>query len=72
MGLEEQAVEAFNAFATAKNTGDVPAILLVGEGHSALARAAKFDGRHIMLRMPLKVRQLRSALVQLLKASATA
>ena len=66
MGLEERGVEAFREFTTSPHTDHIPAILLVGEEHSELAEQCSFDDHHVMLRMPLKVRQLREALATLL------
>lgn len=66
LGLEERAVEAFRDFTTSPQTDHIPAILLVNEELGELAEQCTFDDHHVMLRMPLKVRQLREALVTLL------
>ena len=69
MGLEERGVEAFREFTTSPHTDHIPAVLLVSEEHGELAEQCTFDDHHLMLRMPLKVRQLREALATLLHAS---
>ena len=69
IGLSEAGIEAFNKFATETTTEDVPSVLLLGEDDKPHAKKAKVGGKHVMLRMPLRVRQLRSALLQLIRAS---
>ena len=72
LGLEEKALEAFNRFATEDMFDHIPSILLVGEDQLDLARRGQYNDLHVMLRMPLKVRQLRAALVTLLKKKQSA
>lgn len=68
-GLGEAGIEAFNKFATERTTEEVPSVLLLGEDEKPQANSAKVDAKHVMLRMPLRVRQLRSALLQLIRAA---
>jgi eukaryotic-like serine/threonine-protein kinase len=59
--LSGEALEAFNRFGEAPLTRDIPAILLVDEKQQNIMRRAKLSSHRLMLKMPLKVRQLRAA-----------
>ncbi len=65
--LGASALDAFNQFATDSHTADIPAILLVDRKQQFIIRNAKGGPNRMMLAMPLKVRELRAALLRLLK-----
>lgn len=64
------ALEAFNQFGESTHTAQVPAVLLVDRKQQFVIRGAKVGPKRIMLAMPLKVRELRTALLRLLSKSA--
>jgi serine/threonine-protein kinase len=70
--LGTQALEAFNRFATDEKTKDIPAILLVDRKQQHIIRGAIMAPHRLMLAMPLKVRELRIALLKLLGTPASA
>jgi PleD family two-component response regulator len=60
------AVQAFNKFASDEHTREIPSILLVDQRQSQIiGEASRGPGRKL-LPLPLKVRELRTALTQLL------
>ena len=61
-----QALEAFNRLSETDYTATIPAIMLVDPKQQHIIRSAKRDDRHILLPMPLKVRDLRAALMRLI------
>ena len=63
--LGNQALDAFNQFASEDHTKHIPAILLVDPKQQHIIRGAKLSDRHVLMPMPLKVRDLRQALVHL-------
>jgi CheY-like chemotaxis protein len=65
--LGASALDAYNRFATDQHTSHIPAILLVDRKQQYIIRNAKPGAHRIMLAMPLKVRELRVALLRLLK-----
>lgn len=65
--LGASALDAYNRFATEKHTAGIPAILLVDRKQEYIIRNAKPGSNRMMLAMPLKVRELRAALLRLLK-----
>jgi serine/threonine-protein kinase len=65
--LGNAALDAFNQFGTDEHTKHLAAILLVDEKQQHIIRNAQLGPRRIMLSMPLKVRELRSALIKLLR-----
>ncbi len=67
--LSGAALDAYNQFGTDTHTADIPAILLVDRKQQFIIRNAKGGPKRIMLAMPLKVRELRTALLRLLKAN---
>ena len=69
--LGAAALEAFNRFGEEKHTADIPAILLVDRKQQFVIRSAKVNSNRMMLAMPLKVRELRTALIRLLQSSST-
>lgn len=66
--LGEQALEAFNDLASSDETKDVPLVMLVDPKQQHIVRASKTSEKHVLLPMPLKVRDLRAALMQLIVA----
>lgn len=60
------ALEAFNQFGEDAHTADIPAMLLVDRKQQFVIRGANVGPKRIMLAMPLKVRELRTALLRLL------
>jgi serine/threonine protein kinase len=64
--LGSLALEAYNQFATGELTCEIPSILLVDSRQTQIIAAAKRGPNRKLLALPLKVRQLRAALLQLL------
>lgn len=64
--LGNSALEAFNKFGTDEHTKHLPAIMLVDRKQQHIIRSALTGPKRILLAMPLKVRELRTALVRLL------
>jgi serine/threonine protein kinase len=60
------AMEAFNRFGQEEHTRDIPAVLLVDQRLHLLVEGAKSGPKRKLLSLPLKVRELRSTLLQLL------
>jgi serine/threonine protein kinase len=69
--LGYDAVEAFNQFATGENTRNLPAILFLDQKQKELIKEARLSDRRVFLMMPLKVRELNDAIVQLLTLTAS-
>ena len=69
--LGEEAIDAFNAFVANDVTRSIPAIVLVGRAVAANPERVKVDEQHILLPLGLKIRELRSSLMQLLGAGET-
>lgn len=63
--LGNYALDAFNQLAAEEHTKHIPAILLVDPKQQHIIRGAKTSERHVLMPMPLKVRELRQALVHL-------
>ena len=70
--LGNEALEAFNQFATNEKTKDIPAIMLVDRKQQFIIRGAIMATHRLMLAMPLKVRELRLALLKLLTTKSMA
>ncbi len=64
--LGASALEAFNEFGSNAHTANIPAILLVDRKQQFVIRSAQLGPKRMMLAMPLKVRDLRVALLRLL------
>ncbi|MGB7344133.1 MAG: protein kinase [Pirellulaceae bacterium] len=64
--LGNLALEAYNKFASDEHTCEIPAILLVDRKQSRIIAEARRGGNRIMLGLPLKVKELRGALMKLL------
>ncbi len=63
--LGASALEAFNALAAAEATREVPAVLLLGEGHGAWLKKAALDKHRVALSMPIKLKDFRAVLTKL-------
>ncbi|MBX9791108.1 MAG: protein kinase [Pirellulales bacterium] len=63
--LGESALEAFNAFGDGEKTRHVPAVLLLGDTQRAWKKQAKLAKHRVAVSMPLKLRQLRRVLAEL-------
>lgn len=61
------ALEAFNRLGKEGATKLVPAVLLLGDQHAKWHKQAQLDGHRGVLRMPVKSRELRSAILKVLK-----
>jgi serine/threonine-protein kinase len=60
------ALEAYNRFASDEHTAEIPAILLVDRRQSRIIAEARRGPRRQLLALPLKVRELRAALMKVL------
>ncbi|MEL6105800.1 MAG: protein kinase [Planctomycetota bacterium] len=60
------ALEAFNRFAGDEHTSEIPAILLADRRQARIIAEARRGPRRRMLSLPLKVRELRASLIQVL------
>ncbi len=69
--LATAALDAFNQLGSDAHTADVPAILLVDRKQQYIIRSAHVGPKRMMLGMPLKVRELRTALLRLFKIPST-
>ncbi|MFM9117938.1 MAG: serine/threonine protein kinase, partial [Planctomycetota bacterium] len=67
--LGEDSLEAFNTFGDLEQTRKVPAIILVDDDQQELASRAQLGDHRVLLSMPIKVRDVRNALKQLLTIS---
>lgn len=67
--LGNLALDAFNLLGEQEHTKDVPVVMLVDPRQQHIIRGAKTDLKHVLLPMPLKVRELRQALVRLTKGA---
>jgi serine/threonine-protein kinase len=68
--LGNHALEAFNTLAQQEHTKNIPVIMLADPRQQHIIRGAKTSDHHVLLPMPLKVRELRQALVQLTRKPA--
>ena len=59
-------MEAFNKFGEEEHTKEIPAMLLADKRQGALIGQAKQGEHRKLVSLPLKVRELRAALLQLL------
>jgi serine/threonine-protein kinase len=64
--LGNSALEAFNEFATNEHTAAIPAVLLVDKKQQYIIGKAKMDTHRRMLALPLKVKELRTMIRNLL------
>jgi serine/threonine-protein kinase len=65
--LGADALDAFNEFGTLPGTKDIPAILFADAQQKSLIREAQLGQHRVLLSAPLKVRELRDALMKLLR-----
>jgi serine/threonine-protein kinase len=70
--LGHSALEAFNEMNNLPATKDVPALFFVDGQQKSLIKAAQLAPHRVLLSTPLKVRELRDALVKLLSPGAEA
>ncbi|MEI8211086.1 MAG: serine/threonine-protein kinase [Planctomycetota bacterium] len=68
--LGNLALDAFNLLAQQEHTKHIPAIMLVDPKQQHVIRGAKTSNIHVLMPMPLKVRELRQALVTLTRKPA--
>jgi serine/threonine-protein kinase len=68
--LGSEALDSFNEMGTLAATKDIPALLFVNGQQTNLIRAAQLAPHRKLLSTPLKVRELRDALVTLLQPAA--
>jgi len=61
------ALDAFNEFAENKHTQEIPAILLVKERQKKIREEADMGERRALMTMPIKVRELRALIHELLR-----
>lgn len=64
--LGEAAVDAFNRLGDRERTSKIPAMLVVDEHQNSLANLAQLSTHRVLLRMPLKVREIRATIRALL------
>lgn len=64
--LGSLALEAYNRFAADEHTAEIPSILLVDRRQSRILAEASRGRRRQLLALPLKVRELRAALIKVL------
>jgi serine/threonine-protein kinase len=64
--LGEAAIDAFNRFGDQESTRKLPAILLIDEHQDELIPMAQLGPQRVLLKMPLKVREVRDTLKRLL------
>lgn len=67
MELGEDALDAFNRFGSLEHTKHLPAILFVDARQTDLAKDAQLGPQRLLLKMPLKVREIRDALLGMLR-----
>ena len=66
-GLGEDALTAFNQLGDDYRTESIPAVIIVDKPQTTMASRARLSNLHGLLQMPIKVRQLREALVKLIR-----
>ncbi|TWU25847.1 protein kinase domain-containing protein [Bythopirellula polymerisocia] len=64
--IGRSAVEAFNRFSEESSTKNTPVVLLLGDKQKSLQKQAKPDERRVVVQMPVKSKELRQAILQLL------
>jgi len=68
--LGHEALDAFNFLAGQEHTKHIPVIMLVDPKQQHIIRGARTSSNHVLLPMPLKVRELRQTLVRLINKPA--
>ncbi len=71
LDLGSLALEAFNQFSEQEHTKHIPVVMLVDPKQQYIVRGAKTSPNHVLIAMPLKVRELRQALVKLTTQAST-
>jgi len=66
LALSDDALDAFNKFGSSEATKRLPAILFVDPKQSELIKNAKLSEKRVLVSTPLKVKELRETLTQLL------
>jgi CheY-like chemotaxis protein len=66
--LGRPALEAFNRIAQEPRLKHLPAVLLLGDQHGGWMKEAKGDAKRLVIKMPLKTRELRHAVLAALSA----
>jgi hypothetical protein len=69
--LGQEAVDAFNRLGQEGRTKTLPAVLILGEQQGALMKSAKGGGRRLIVKMPLKSRELRQCVLSAIAAGAS-
>lgn len=64
--LGSEALEAFNYFGTESETAETPAVLLTNEEQQHFVDRAKLNGHRVHIEMPLKLRELRQKLMNVI------
>ncbi|MEX0641444.1 MAG: protein kinase [Pirellulales bacterium] len=65
------ALDVFNRFGQESTTRDVPAVLLLDQGHHSWAEAAQVAEHRQVAKMPIKMRELRALLREIVQQKAT-
>lgn len=63
--LKQPALDAFRSFVTGEKTKQVPAVLLLGQKQQDVKPGVELQPHHLVVSMPLKLRQLREVLDKL-------
>lgn len=67
--IGKSALEAFNRFGEEPSTKSTPVVLLLGDQQTSWKERVKPDEHRIVLQMPVKQRELRKAILQILPSS---
>jgi serine/threonine-protein kinase len=67
--IGSSAVEAFNRFGEEPSTKSTPVVLLLGDQQAAWKDRAKPDQHRVVLQMPVKSKELRQAILQIMPAT---
>jgi serine/threonine-protein kinase len=68
--LGDSALKAFNRFANAPATRNIPAVLFADQRQSEIIRSAYLCDHRVLLTMPMKVKELRETLLRLFTVAA--
>jgi serine/threonine protein kinase len=64
--IGSSALEAFNRFGEEASTKNTPVVLLLGDQQKSWQKQAKPDSKRVVLQMPVKSKELRQAILQIL------
>lgn len=67
--IGSSAVEAFNRFGEEASTKSTPVVLLLGDQQTSWKNHAKPDQQRVVLQMPVKLKELRQAILQILPSA---